>query len=335
MTVPDGTPRYELLSSATRLHPFRERIRRPLSRLLAHHHPGPDPDIAIVSSPRSGSTWMMEALASQPGYKFVNEPDHRILLELHGCLTFTPGWNWLWLDDAQKEEYARFLLNDEQSGVFGPVRPRDWRVSWRTSRRIIKFVRMNALIEWLESIGLQPIYLVRHPIPAALSCMKRCHVVTLGDFLTEPNFARLLTGKQIDEVQVVDERGDRLAQFITQWCLENLVPLRSPRVGAHIPVSAYEWRLLDPEGEARRLAEALRLPDVERVAKFARRPSRVTDSSSRETVRSITSGDASRLIGRWRSEIGPEEERRLMAILELFEIDAYRFGRDLPTMLPS
>lgn len=327
--------RRDLLKSSTRLHPVRERLRRPLSRAVTDHHPGPDPDIAIVSSPRTGSTWLMEALTSQPGYKLVNEPDHPIMLQYHGCLSFTPRWNWLWLDGREKEEYAHFLLTDEQSGLFGPVRPRDWWSRRRTTRRVLKFVRMNALIEWVESIGLQPVYLIRHPIPVALSCIKRRHVIRLGDFLAEPHFARLLTAAQIREVQALDERGDCLAQFVAQWCLENLVPLRSRRVGSHIPLSAYEWRLLDQEGEARRLADALDVPDADRMAKYARRPSRVTDTTPSDTKLDISSGHAHRLISRWHRDVSPKDERRLMGIVECFEIDAYRMGDDLPTIQPN
>jgi hypothetical protein len=38
------------------------------------HRQGPLPNVFLFATPRSGSTWLMEIIASQPGFKYYDEP---------------------------------------------------------------------------------------------------------------------------------------------------------------------------------------------------------------------------------------------------------------------
>ncbi len=43
-------------------------------RMTSTHRPGALPNVFIFTTPRSGSTWLMELIWSQPGFRCVNEP---------------------------------------------------------------------------------------------------------------------------------------------------------------------------------------------------------------------------------------------------------------------
>lgn len=311
----------------------KERIRAVITKHLGGTHvAGADPDIVVVSSPRSGSTWLMEALSDQPGYKYVNEPDHRDLLRFHRLLSIEPRWAWLELDPVEADELRRFLYDDRRTRLFGPAKPRELLHSHNTHRRVIKVVRMNALIDWFAEIGFMPIYLLRHPIPQALSSIARGHAIHLSDYILSDRFRAHLSAQQLNLVKQTAADGTALQQFVTQWCLENLLPLRSDAMGEHIVISTHEARVKYPEREIQRIGQAVRIPDIERIRRHSSSPSRVTDTSSKSTVSSIQRGRSAELLGRWRNRIGRSHESQLMSILDQFEIATYSVGSDLPTL---
>ena len=46
-------------------------IVKPMSNV---HRPDGRPNVFLFSTPRSGSTWLMELIWTQPGFKYVNQP---------------------------------------------------------------------------------------------------------------------------------------------------------------------------------------------------------------------------------------------------------------------
>jgi hypothetical protein len=276
----------------------------------------------------------MESIGSQPGMKCINEPDHKAQLERHHALNIVPRWRWLSLTPRERSDLALFLLDDNRSGLFGPVNPFLGTHSWRTDRRVLKLVRMTALVEWLSSIGFMTVYILRHPIAQAQSCITRGHRIFLQEFLEDKQFLEKLAPDAVSYVRQVADNGEPLLQFITQWCLENVVALRSPLTGHRFALTTHELLVSQPVTETERLAQILDLKHVDRILVQARQPSRTSDTSSSETRDTIRAGQASRLLGAWRSGITSEEEMRLLEPLQVFGIDAYKYGEILPD-LPS
>lgn len=318
--------------------PIRESLKntlRPsLARLATAHKPGPLSDVTIVSSPRSGSTWLMEIIATQPGMKYINEPDHKDLLERYHALCIAPRWRWLSLAPHERQDLAHYLLDDRRSGLFGPTNPFSSNHSRRTSRRVLKLIRMTALVEWLDSLGFATVYLLRHPIPQAQSCMKRRHRILLEEFLSDVHFLQHLNPEIISYVRRISSGGDHMLQYVTQWCLENIVALDSPLAGKRFALTTHELLIADPARELERLAQLLCLEHVDLLLARASEPSRTTDSSSAATLESIRAGESSRLLNLWRRDLSPKEEHRLLEPLQIFGIDVYRYGEILPD-LPS
>jgi hypothetical protein len=313
------------------VRPSREILRWLLTATIGRHVPGSLPDIAIVSSPRSGSTWLMEAMADQRGYKYINEPDHKAILDFHHALSFEAHWTWL--DDLSPKdwaEFARFLTDDRRSRLFGRVHPTEAIGNWRTERRVLKLVRANALIERLAELNLNIVYLVRHPIAQALSCIRRAHRLKAYDFLTSETFRSRLSSHQVKLAAAVLEADDRTSQYVLQWCLENYVPLHSPLGSWGVLVTTYEDCVVAPQREAQRLCAALTIPDAGRLLRHQSLPSRVTDTSTETTKSRIARGQSRATLGEWRQELRTDAEERLFAIVAAFDIDLYRPGADLP-----
>jgi len=50
------------------------KIKRVIASTTNIHLTGNSPNVFIFSTPRSGSTWLMELILTQPGFKPCNEP---------------------------------------------------------------------------------------------------------------------------------------------------------------------------------------------------------------------------------------------------------------------
>ncbi len=316
--------------------PLRQEIKnvlRPaLSRLTTIHRPGTRSDVVILCSPRSGSTWLMEVIATQPDMKYINEPDHKELLERYRALNIPPRGIWLSLTAYEMQDLARYLLDDRRSGLFGPASPFAAHHSWRTSRRVLKLIRMTPLVEWMGSLGFATVYLLRHPIPQAKSCLKRSHRVVLDEAVADAEFASYLGADLVSYVEKVARCDNPMLQFTTQWCVENVVALNSPLVGRGFAFTTHELLISEPVREMRRLAQALDLDQAELLLERVAKPSKTTDSSSAATVASIRSGDSSQLLDTWRKELSSDEEKRLLEPLEVFGIEVYRVGESTPAI---
>ncbi|MFP6641360.1 MAG: hypothetical protein VCC04_14025, partial [Myxococcota bacterium] len=81
----------------------RDGIRGPASLVLRSlsnwHRPGALPNVFIFTTPRSGSTWLMELIQSQPGFKCCSEP---LNLRVRGISRRlgVEGWTELYQDDV-------------------------------------------------------------------------------------------------------------------------------------------------------------------------------------------------------------------------------------------
>ncbi len=318
--------------------PAREAVKNILRPTLAKwtttHRSGPASDVAVVSSPRSGSTWLMETIATQPGIKYVNEPDHKELLERYHSLNIAPRWLWLSLASHERQELARYLLDDRRSGLFGPTNPFAPNHSWRTDRRVLKLIRMTPLVEWLDSLGFSTVYLLRHPIPQAQSCMKRHHRIVLDDILADAQFLMHLNSDIVSYVRRVAAHGDLMLQYVTQWCLENIVAFKSPLAGKGFTFATHELLVTDSAREMARLAQILGLEHLDLLLARVSEPSRTTDSSAAATVETIRAGKSSRLLNMWRRDLSRDDEHRWLEPLRVFGIDLYTYGETLPD-IPS
>jgi hypothetical protein len=193
---------------------------------------------------------------------------------------------------------------------------------------------MTALVEWLDSLGFTTVYMLRHPIPQAQSCITRHHLVRLDEFLADTAFLQRLNADTVSYVRRVASDGDPILQFVTQWCLENIVALDSPLAGRRFALTTHERLITDPVAETERLAQVLSLERRDLLLGQVSKPSRTTDTSSTATRDSIRSGESSRLLEAWRRDLSQNEERRLLEPLQVFGINLYTCGEVLPDFPP-
>ena len=194
----------------------------------------------------------------------------------------------------------------------------------------MKVIRANALINWfLDEFDFQVIYLVRHPIAQAHSCISRNYHSELDEYIGNKYFIREnLSSEHLSFIHTVRRGGTVLEKFVTEWCLDNIIPLRTHRNRSEDFLTiTYEEMVARTDTMIDLLWESLDLPSRELMAAHANLPSRVTDSLSRKTRKRIKSGVSHFLIRKWKQDISFKEGKRLFEICDCFDIDAYPKGR--------
>ena len=279
----------------------------------------------VVSSPRSGSTWLMEALGLQPGFGCVNEPLHKRRLDCLPPTGFTPRWRYDRVRDEEAEALRAHLTDPVRLRAFLNIHPLRPSFCRHPDRLVVKMVRSAPILGWiLENVPGHVIYLCRHPIPQAISASRRDHANRGADYLERARRGTpSLSRAQLEAMAHHVASGDELAQRVVEWSLENLAAIRfvqRNRDHPRLSVVRYEDNVLDFPAVLRRLDARAGLPDWTLSVPAAAEPSRVTDSSTAESVEAIREGNAQHLIRSWRTGLSRERMRALLSIPQVLDI---------------
>lgn len=301
--------------------------------LLGRHRPGPGRDIALFSTRRSGSTWLMEVIAVNRGVRYSDQPfslhhpspGHARRLPIPARSQFTSLHGE---DEARVRAFVAAVLDGSLS-VNAPWELWHPAYHWRTDRVVLKIVDAKALIDWLDrTFPLHIVYSTRHPIPTSLSVIRNGWALTAQAYLLDPRFVEAwLTDEEVDDAWDVLRGGSPLEQHVLNWTLENLAPLRLLPDRPHWLVVPYEAATLDPAGTVDLLADRLDLPDRDRMHKQVRVASR---STRRLASTFDPAKEARERLRAWRRYVTEAEEDAAFEILDRFGVDLYRRGEDLP-----
>ena len=309
---------------------LREAVRYLLTRLGIHRGSTTN-DILLLSSRRAGSTWLMEVIASEPGIRFVNEPlrpEYVAKLKLPTELDSLPAdeRKILGVPSPAEDRFRALFADYRMTRTFGPYDFFSPQFHWLTTRRIIKDVYAASIADWIQeqSFGFKTIYLIRHPIPTALSMSRGC-TLRIAANLKHPTFAQKFLNQHLVEFSWwMLDHGSELEMRVLEWCLDNIVPWTIVNTRQHDwLVITYEELMLSPDRSLQLIADHLGLRHVERLRQAMIRPSASTHNSR---VKLVRSSDPVSLVQAWRSSVSAEMEKQVYAIIQEFGISAYEYG---------
>lgn len=294
------------------------------------HRPSKLPHVFLFTTPRSGSTWLMELIWSQPGFKAVNEPfDLRVpLVRKHLGLD-----TWEKLQNDTSLPLVQRYIEGYCANKIHTTEPAPWlnRYYKPITRRIVFKVIHGGedRLNWFrDTFNGRIVFFIRHPIAVTLS---RKELPRLKAHINS-DFSRHFTATQLELAASIIHDGSELQKGVLDWCFQNALPLRDRQ--EDWVVLSYEQLVLQPEPVVEYLAEKLMLPDKKRMVELLGRASGVKRKSNEETKRLLegNSSDSKRqsLVSKWKNRVSDEEEQDAMRILEVFGINAYRFGSFVP-----
>lgn len=304
-----------------------------LKGISSVHRQGDKKNIIINATPRGGSTWIMEIIASQPGMKYYDEPFNvrRDNVKRTGLFS---GWEDLQPENNDKEKIVAYMksLADNRCPVMNPP---PLRKNYRpiTNRVVFKLHELEHMIDDLaERCDCQVIYLVRHPAPNSIS---RAVVPRLELFAGSTYYKeKYLSAQQDKAIHAILKDGSDFQRRIVSWCYENLVALKHTDLSKWQVVS-YEELVINSRKCCQMLMENLKLTDFNALLKSIDEPA-VNIGMSNQDRLDIMINDKKRerkrdLVTRWKQKISDDKEADVFEILSIFEIDDYRKGDFLPS----
>jgi len=297
-----------------------------------HHRPGPRPNVFLVTTPRSGSTWLMELIWSQPGFKCCDEPLNLRRPSVRRA-TGIASWHEMESDvgAARIERYFRDICNGRQHSADAlPLRGKYHR--FHTDRIVFKLLHgAERMLRSLASdCNARVVVLLRHPIAVSLS---REEFPRLEAFRGSAVAARFNT-EQLELADKVMARGSTLEKGVLAWCFQNALVLQG--LQPDWSVVTYEQLVLDPEPVVAHLVERLELTDKALILSHLNEAAGNKRKSDHETQQLLADQRSGRLVRKqalvekWRAMVTPEQEMAAMSLLAAFNLDAYSAGRLLP-----
>jgi len=277
----------------------------------------------------------MELIATQPGFKYVNEPLHPD--HLIACNIAEPPascvWNLLLPHNNREALLKPYLQAIEQNRIhIGEPRFLSHFYRLYTNRIVFKLLRAKDLIGWFQdTFSWQVIYLMRHPLATNLS---RKQFPRLDLFLKNEQFvSRFLTRDQLEFSRQVQSHGSQLQNGVLDWCLQN-IPVLNALDNRNWLMMHYEDLICQPTVEIDRMTSALTLQHPELIRQHLSKASGSTvqsDRSTRDAIASLEIKPSSDfLLTKWRDKLTSSDEESAFRVLDAFEIDFYCRGSDHP-----
>jgi len=296
------------------------------------HIQGTKKNIYIFTTAKSGSTWLMEMIATQRGIKYINEP----FLVRNYNARFRPlpaDLNFLLPNPDRRRliaNYFKELSHNKIPGQSLSILSKFHNLF--TNRIVFKIQRCKDLMPWFEEeLRAQIVYLVRHPLAVAVT-QQRYDRLPL--FLANDRFCeRYLTPELKEYGWSIVRDGSELEKKVLNWSLQNLPPMNFFDRTNWVCLT-YEDLVTKPRAMVEMLAKKLELPDPEKMFRQASIPCSSSHSSDKETKSYLRqSSDADNrtvLLRKWRKKVTEQEELHAFKILERFGIDLYQAGNNFP-----
>ena len=269
----------------------------------------------LLSSGRSGSTWLGSMLQQVPTTRSIFEPFHHVHgfpeLADHRFTYITPGHN------------CPALARSFESIVSGTTRIA-WIEQfnhWTTlsySRRVVKLVRGNLLYPWLRQKfpNFRYILLLRHPAAVVLSQLKGQWNLSSARLNQQEILREHANLNRFDEFQWPD-RG--FLSNLIFWVIENEVALACADDTCGL-VLFYEDLCIQPEKELAKVQNYLEIEFPSKVFKNLH-------EASWSSQRAITDLTPEQRVIRWQSMINEEQRKTLDQVLSRSSL-AKHYGLD-------
>ncbi|MDX2245486.1 MAG: sulfotransferase [Bacteroidia bacterium] len=306
-----------------------ELVKQFIKHRSTFHTPGQEKNVFLFSTPRSGSTWLTEIIAAQPGFKMVKEPFNLRNPVVSDSLGLHE-WEEIF-DPKSRDKIYRYVhqfLKGKDTDLRWK-RPAPFSDLWhlRTNRIIFKILFAGEdYIGWFqEKFDGQIVYLLRHPIPVSFS---RSKSPRLESFLNS-EFRNNLNSEELRFAKKIQTSGSDYERAVLDWTLQNLMPLR--QMQPDWLLISYEQLVLESEKMVGYMVSKLGFKDPDQMLSRINKASASSRKSEKESQSILLDPEQIKknrrwLIEKWKAKVSPEEEKRTFEILEAFGVDHYQYG---------
>ncbi|MEM6817140.1 MAG: hypothetical protein AAF600_22565, partial [Bacteroidota bacterium] len=225
---------------------------RSVKRSLINYRQGTLPNIALIAAVRGGSTLIGDMLAVQKGMWFFDEPFAYRHIEWPGKQMqlsqekIGESSCFFDLNQAEEEEIRRYMGLLNQGAVRTKGTARRPHFPLRADRVCLKILRGAWLIDMFAELGMQNLFLIRHPAAQALSLMRLDWRYSASIYFERPEFlAQYFSSAQIEYGNKILAEGSNFQKAILSWICDVIYPLKySKQVSCQL---FYEHLIDQPE----------------------------------------------------------------------------------------
>jgi hypothetical protein len=276
--------------------------------------------IILTGSPRSGTTWLAQILASLPGYKHFDEP-----LRLAPPLVRKLGLeerNYVAPDASRPalREYVAHALRGQVDGPYqvkGTSKLQRIYEMYRRPQVVAKFIRANRMAHWLDATfdARATFVILRHPCAVVSSHLQKWGAPSQPEDLHTGFGGRLprdLVATFRDVLRSV-ETGEEILAAV--WALDTYCVLRH-HGSAPGPVVTYEQLRREPDEVLTFVFDHLGAPVPEAAWNHV-------DLPSRSAAPDLHVDDVERQLSKWRRKLSGEQIARILSVTHAFGLDMY------------
>lgn len=312
-------PLHRYLKEVSYIYHYQTRLKPHANRNSKLDHLAAGQNIYLFTSPRGGSTWLSQLLASIPDSAILWEPlfvGGRKYKELKEV-----GFDWHQpipqdADWPEAKAFFKKLLNREILHA---------KLLWINDLRkvpeaeifIYKFCYGNLMLPWLiDHFGIRPILFLRHPCAVVASQLKRGF--TKGEWTY---YARNCRYNEIFKqhealFRRITQPEQRLA---AQWAIEMHYLLNHPYHNKKWLTVTYEEMVLNPGREIERVSNWINMPIILPRMGTIRTPSATTDDGSLKRIKS-----PEEQLSSWKKELSPGQIYNVLQVVnEYFSLNHY------------
>jgi hypothetical protein len=282
-----------------------------------------DSTIVLLSSGRSGSTWLGSILQQLPGTRVVFEPFHAGKGNPH-----ISEYRYTYLDpsDSQTElmENLRGIIEGRRRSIWSEQFNPWYRLLY--TRRLVKLVRANLLAPWLFAAlpEFKYVFLLRHPGAVVSSQLNG------GWHLSSERLRDQKTLFSASDLQRFNHFGWPSEGFLSNmlfWTIENEIALRAAESAGALVV-LYEQLCAEPLRELNRIERYL---GAELPSLASERLNMASWSSSRE----LNSLSIEEKLTRWQQRVNPEQLAQMNDVLAVSSLARFYDHTAWPLTTPE
>jgi hypothetical protein len=300
--------------------------------VLLHGEANINDTIVISGAPRSGTTWLMEILETLPKYRSIFEPLHpRWYPEVLSLKLFPPYSPYMPLraENPSLQEYLEKVLK----GKVVSKRPIKLSINMLykklvSSKIIVKFIRANKLLHWMNSrFKVKGIYLIiRHPC-ATIASQLRSGIHPLDTWSindVKQHILKLITIAEEfrDKESLLRKLGEisRIEEILAAlWAINYYIPFYHRYYNSlnyyHV---IYEKLILDGEAELKNIFQYIDEEVPPNAYYMLKKPS---EMASKDLVK-----DFQNQLNRWKRHLSREQIDNIIRIVNIFDLNFYDYS---------
>lgn len=283
-------------------------------------------DILLFSTPRSGSTWLLELIISHSKGKSIGEPFNlrRPLVQ-----KYLKASNWEYLNKIENiNEISRYLQNISNGNLSFNNPPIFSNLhNFIVDHSVFKILHgcENMMDELGKLLDAKIIFLLRHPIPVSLS---RKELPRLKSFIENDNFAITETQKKFSKSIFLN--GSNIEKSVLDWCFQNTLALRNKN--SNWMTITYEQMVLNPKPIIEELEKRRIINNSNEIGKSLTKLSLTTSQSEdeRKYLLEDKNKNAIKIITKWVDKVDEKQISQVQRVLDVFEIDVYKANSPFP-----